>query len=230
MSSDAPTIISKFQAFSQFILENRNTITPRVFSQHYSKFVKKMERDAFCSESEKLAETLCTTEGNNFAGIIYSTLCKLTEFFPNELENFALKGYEVAKANGDYVHMMARLNNLRKVYINRPDKLYNYIQVLYKQEKCLKQLTNHYDECMESYNSIIRNPATKEQYTDMLAHVQTEIAKLTRKKHPHDAMRKLLSAREIFYTQNDEKSLQYVDFLISEIGTFCPDAVKVNIS
>lgn len=210
-------IILKFKNFSEFILANRKTVSPRVFSQHYSPFIRAMKRDEFCAESEKLATALTKENENGFAGIIYSTLCKVTEFFPNELEKFALKGYEVAKSNGDYVHMMARLNNLRKVYANRPDRLYDYIQTLYKQEKCLKQLTRHYEECVQGFQSVIRKPATLEQYESMLAYVQTEIAKLTKRKHPYDALNKLMSARHIFEQQNNTQSIKYIDMLISEI-------------
>lgn len=210
-------ILIKFKNFSDFILANRKSVSPRVFSEHYSTFVKKMKPDEFCSESEKLATALTKHNENGFAGIIYSTLCKVTEFIPNELEKFALKGYEVAQSNGDYVHMMARLNNLRKVYNGRPEKLYNYVQTLYKQEKCLKQLTRHYDECIQDFQSVIRQPASQEQYEQMLAYVQTEIGKLTRKKHPNDALNKLMSARHIFEKQNNTRSVNYINMLISEI-------------
>lgn len=210
-------ILAKFRNFSEFIVANRKSVSPRIFSQEYGTFVKSMKVDEFCAESEKLATALRNQNENGFAGIIYSTLCKVTEFIPNELEKFALKGYEVAQANGDYVHMMARLNNLRKVYDGRPEKLYDYIQTLYKQEKCLKQLTKHYEECVTNFQSVIRKPASQEQYEKMLAYVQTEIAKLTKKKHPNDALNKLMSARHIFEKQNNEQSLKYIDMLINEI-------------
>lgn len=219
-------ILLKFKNFSEFILANKKSVSPRVFSQQYSPFVRIMKRDEFCTESEKLATALTKENENGFAGIIYSTLCKVTEFFPNELEKFALKGYEIAQSNGDYVHMMARLNNLRKVYDGRPEKLYDYVQTLYKQEKCLKQLTRHYDECVRDFQSVIREPATLEQYEGMLAYVQTEIGKLTKKKHPNDALNKLLSARHIFEKQNNIRSVNYIDMLIGEIRT--PQRLNVH--
>ena len=51
----------------------------------------------------------------------------------------------------------------------------------------------------------------------MLAYVQTEIGKLTRKKHPNDAKRKLLSAREYFVENNNEQSVRYIDLLLGKI-------------
>ena len=76
---------------------------------------------------------------------------------------------------------------------------------------------NNYEECVTNFQSVIRKPASQEQYEKMLAYVQTEIAKLTKKKHPNDALNKLMSARHIFEKQNNEQSLKYIDMLINEI-------------
>lgn len=213
--------INEFRSFSNFVLVNNKKFTPRVFSEEFGKvqrgFLAGNDKDVFCSEADNFAEKLSAQNNNDFAGIIYSGLCKLTEFYPPALERYALKGYEVAKINGDYVHMMARLNDLRKIYMNKPDKLYDYIQVLYKQEKCLRQLAKHYDTAVESFQSVSRKPAKKEDYEQMLGYVQTEIAKLTKKKHPNDARRKLLSAREIFEKFHNNPSIKYIDMLLSEI-------------
>ena len=213
--------VSEFRSFSEFVLTNNKKFTPRVFSEEFGKvqrgFLAGNDRDVFCSEAGNFAEKLAAQNNNDFAGIIYSGLCKLTEFYPPVLEKYALKGYEAAKANGDYVHMMARLNDLRKIYMNKPDKLYDYIQVLYKQEKCLRQLARHYDTAVESFQTVSRKPAKKEDYEQMLGYVQTEIAKLTRKKHPNDAMRKLLSAKEIFEKSGNKPSIKYIDMLLRDI-------------
>jgi hypothetical protein len=113
--------------------------------------------------------------------------------------------------------MMARLNNLRKIYYGNHNKLGDYVNVLYKQEKCLKELTNHYDTATENYHSIIRKPASKRDYSIMLAHVQTEIGKLTKKRYPQDAKAKLLSARKTFEKEKNYQSVNYIDMLLNEI-------------
>lgn len=180
--------------------------------------MKAKQGDFFCTQADELAEKLIESSNNDFAGIIMSKLCKITEFLPDKLERFAKKGYAIAKSNGDYVHMMARLNNLRKVYQGRYDRLYDYIQVLYKQEKCLKEMTNHYDSAVGTYKSIVRNAASCREYENMLAYVQTEIGKLTRKKYPHDAQSKLLNARQIFEKRGNHQSVGYIDMLLDKIS------------
>ncbi len=91
--------------------------------------------DTFCLEADILASKMIEENNIDFAGIILSSLCKITQFIPEQLENFALKGLHVARINKDPIHIMARLNDLRKLYFRRPEKLYEYVQVLYQQEK-----------------------------------------------------------------------------------------------
>lgn len=51
----------------------------------------------------------------------------------------------------------------------------------------------------------------------MLAHVQTEIGKITKRKHPVEAKERLLSARETFETRGYEQNVQYIKMLLDEI-------------
>ncbi len=209
------------ETFSRFVLGNSKNITPRLFSKNLgeirSSYFAKGKVDEFCSKASSLARTLTEQNDNDFAGIIMSSLSKVERLPIKTSEKIALQGYEIAKANGDYIHMMSRLNDLRKLYYRRPDKLYNYINVLYKQEKCLKHLSKHYDEAIAGYKTVSREAASQYDYTQMLGYVQTEIGKLTKAKHPHDALRKLLSARQIFELSGNKRSLSYIDMLISEI-------------
>ncbi len=207
--------------FSKFIQNNRGQVSPQVFAEEFGKvqrqYLAAKQKDSFCSEAEILAGRMLEAQNNDFAGIILSNLCKITQYIPELLEGFAKKGFIVAKANRDPVHMMARLNDLRKIYYRRPDKLYQYIQVLYKQEKCLKELTRNYDRAVSSYQTVSRQAAPKRDYELMLAHVQTEIGKITKRKHPHDAETKLLSARETFEKRGYRQNVEYIDMLLDEI-------------
>lgn len=220
MGSNAVKFAKHLETFTDFIQQNRQNLTPQKFSKKFIKLQNsisnRQEQDLFFLESDKLAQTFVEQKEGDIASIIYSTLCRMTEFIPNQLERFAQKGYEVAKTKGDNIHMMARLNNLRKVYYRRPDKLKQYLNVLYNQEACLANITQNYEQTVSGYQSLIRKPATREQYEQMLAHVQTEIAKLTKRKHPQEALEKLLSAREIFQQRGNNQSVSYIDMLIKE--------------
>ncbi len=209
-----------FDNFSKFIAENADNITPTQFSKEVTNIqkssIRELGRDEFCAQANIIAKDLVGKDKLDFASIIYSTLCKITEFFPEQLETFAKEGYKIAEAKGDLVHMMARLNNLRKVYYRRPDKVFQYIQVLKKQESCLLKIIQNYDRVRTSGNYIIKSPAKKEQYEQMLGFVQTELAKLTKRKHPEQALQRLYSAKQIFEQSGNTRHLQYIDMLISE--------------
>lgn len=214
-------VIPDFKKFSEFVLQNQKQMSPLVFSQQLGEmqrgYLMAKQRELFCQEADKLADKLVEAENGNFAGIIYSSLTKLTEFFPKELEVYAKKGAKVAEVNGDYLHLMARLNNLRKVYIDRYDQLYNYINTLFAQEKCLRKITSSYDSITQQYKTVTRKAAPKETYENMLACVRTELAKLIWKKHPHQAEQKFLDARKIFEKNGQKQSLEYIDFMLSKI-------------
>lgn len=209
------------EKFSRFIQENKERISPQIFAEEFGKvqrfYLSSKQRDTFCFEAEVLAEKMIEDKNPDFAGIILSSLCKLTQYIPELLEIFATRGYYVAKSNSDTVHMMARLNDLRKIYYRVPDKLSQYLKVLYKQEKCLKELTRNYDKAVNSYQTVSRHAAQKRDYELMLAHVQTEIGKITKRKHPVEAKERLLSARETFETSGYEQNVQYIKMLLDEI-------------
>ncbi len=112
--------------------------------------------------------------------------------------------------------MMARLNSLRKIYYRKHNKLREYIQVLYKQEKCLKYLTENYEAATQGYHSLLRAPASKKEYLQMLAHVQVEISKITKRLHPQEAIDRLNSAEEIFHSLGNNLHDDYISMLISE--------------
>lgn len=207
-----------FRSFSKFVLENERMITPRVLSEHFINFQKSLERsaevDEFCREADDLASKLFQDEKMDLAGIIYSGLCKMGG---RDMQVFAQKGYEVAEANGDYIHMMARLNDLRRVYYRDPSKVNEYVRVLYKQEKCLKHLTRNYDEDVKNFHSVIRRPGSFVEYETMLAHVRTDIGKLTWRKHPNDARHKLLLAKATFDKIGYTDSSKYIENLLKKI-------------
>lgn len=213
--------IPTIENFSIFLKEKKGKISPETFADEFGKirkhYLASRQSDTFCLEADILASKMIEENNIDFAGIILSSLCKITQFIPEQLENFALKGLHVARINKDPIHIMARLNDLRKLYFRRPEKLYEYVQVLYQQEKCLKELTRNYDNSVKSFHTLARNAAPRKDYKLMLAHVQTEIGKITKRKHPLDAKSKLISAREIFNTRGYQKNVAYIDMLLNEI-------------
>lgn len=197
------------------------TVSKRWFSNEFKEiqrnYISQGQIKSFCKEADILADKLIEHKKHDFAGIIMSALCKLTQYFPERLEPIAIKGYKIAEALGDNIHMLARLNDLRKIYYKNPNRLYDYVQVLYKQEKCLKQITRNYEISTQKFCTVDRQAASKEEYERMLAFVQTDIGKITKRKHPNDARQKLLSARKIFEKNGNKQHIDYINMLLGEI-------------
>lgn len=224
-------IITNLSQFGKYISANRSKIDNQIFADKFGKvervYYKNHQRDIFCQEADELADKYTAEQELDFAGIIMSRLCWLNEFIPENLEYFASKSYNISKLRGDFIHMMARLNSLRKIYDGDKNRLFDYIQVLYKQEKCLKQITNHYEESVSSFRTVNRQTATKQSYERMLAHIQLEIAKLTKRKHPIDARNKILSAMQIFEREKNNSAINYAKKLLHDIDT---DLQRKNFS
>lgn len=226
-----PALLRKIQIpevgrLADYVIQNNRHISPKFLSKEFLTMQDKYADryyDTFCHDADVMAKCLEHGKNPELPGIIYSAMCKLTEYFPRQLEYFAKKGYQIAERNGDYIHMMARLNDLNKVYKNRPDKLMQYIDVLYGQERCLKELCYNYDNAVSTFRSVSRLPAPRESYYLMLANTQTELAKLIRRKHPDQAERKLLSARNIYSRdkiespEKNQASINYIDMNLRKI-------------
>lgn len=208
-------------SFAKFVQANKRQISPSIFADEFGKikkyYIKNNQQDLFCRESDTFAETLLQDQQNDFAGIIMSYLCKINEFIPERLECYAQKGLEIAKKNDDPIHIMARLNDLRKVYYRRYDKLRNYISVIKSQEKVLEELIVEYDMISQRHHTVSRKIAPKKDYELMLAHVRTEIGKLTKKYQPVEAKEKLIAAQATFKERGYNKNVEYINLLLSEI-------------
>ena len=216
-----PPFISDIKQFGKYIVSHKKGVTLDFFAQEFGKLRTLYERnhqeDYFCQQADILADKLVQRDRLDFAGIVMSTLCKVNEYFPHNLEYFAQKGYDISRMNGDYVHMMARLNDLRKIYSKKPDRLLEYLDVLYEQERCLKHVTMNYRDSVASYRTISRKASPRQSYEMMLAFIQTEIAKLTRRKHPESAMYKLQSAMRIFEKNQSYDNANYTELLMRKI-------------
>ena len=218
-------LTSEFNLFGDFVMKNRRTLTPRIFQKELFKmkelYLENNSRKWFCEEADNLAQQLHENGASDLSGVIYSTLVKLCELHPTHMQKYAMRGLEVARSQGDNVHIVARLNDMRKLYDRTPGKFHDYINVLYAEEHYLRKLAFNYDEAIKTYSTIERKPATKEEYTRLLAFIQTEIAKLTWRRHPVEALVRFVQARYIFRTSGDKQCyIDYTNKMVRQVRQF----------
>ena len=210
-----------FRKFSKFIFSNQEKITPNFFATELrsikNDYMLANERQLFCQRADRLAEQLESVQNRNFAGIVYSLLAKITEPFPKELEYYAYKGYKAAQRNNDPIHMLARLNDIRRLIYCQPARLHDYVNILFEQERCLKTITSSYDKVVGQFHTISRPQAPRKDYETMLAYIQTELSKLIWKKEPDLALKKLKSAQDIFRRTGEKGNREYITLLMCRI-------------
>ncbi len=208
--------------FSRYVLENRDVISNKTFAKQlcllgnsYRK--TRLTEDIFSREADMLADELFDLNKFDFVSIIMSTLCKINRYRMDALEFFARKGLSIAEIQGDYVHMVARLNDLRSIYFNNPAYKNEYLHVLQKEEKYLKIITEHYDAAQQSFRTSGHKMAPLETYELMLAQIQADQAKYIKNCNPQEAKKKLISALRLFNKHKVKKPIPYIAHIYTDI-------------
>ena len=116
----SPEVLNgKFNQFSRMMIRGQHRDTTYVVSQlkQYEKQYKKLNLlDVFSENIAGLADALHHRGLDDFAGILYSHLVKLSNISPKQREVFAQRALEVAQNQGDLLHTLARIVDLKKVY------------------------------------------------------------------------------------------------------------------
>lgn len=232
--------ISRLRKFSSLVSRNQESLTPRVFkevlSETFGRDLKYVElEENFLREYSELAGSFAKDKGTqDFTGIMYDVVLKAVPISHQMKAQMGFGAYDFAMARGDYIHAMSFANMVRGSLKNVQDKdaFYLYLQALYKQEKALKKIGTDYAGSVKNFATIDKTPRLREDYMKMLAFVQTDIAKITWRKHPHDAQRKLLSARAIYSVnpQENRSSLEYIDRLLSDINGALVEGAPANVT
>ena len=214
--------IVSIKNFSRFVLENQDKITNKSFAKQFSRLGKSYgdisaTGDIFSREADMLADELFDMGNFDFVSIIMSTLCKTNKYRSDALEFFAKKGLSIAEIKGDYVHMVARLNDLRNIYFNNPEFKNEYIHVLRKEEKYLTIITQSYENAQKSFGTCGHKMAPLETYELMLAQIQADLAKYIKNCDPQEAKKKLTSALRLFNKYGVQKPVKYIAHIYVEI-------------
>lgn len=208
--------------FCKYVADTRNNVSRRFFAGEFGRiknaYLRNGQEDTFCFETDRLADRLMRNNNFDFVGIIMSALCKINENLPHNLEYFAKKGYAASCQNGDFIHAVARLNDLKRIYMGNPRKRAEYLQVLYKQEQFLQEMVQNYTGTVSSFCTIKRAAAPKDTYEQMLAYTKTEISKLTYRSNPREAMTKLNRAMQIFKKADNTHGWNYATLIVRNIA------------
>ncbi len=181
-------------------------------------FVAQNDLQTMNKGSNRLAELFVNKGYNNIAGIIYSFLIKLNKDNPTEIENLATKALAIAKRYNDPVHIMARCNDLRKIYsITEPqsDKL---LKILYTEKRALASICKNYNNAQNRFQTLETKLKPLENYEILLGKVKLQIAEIIKDKSPKEALEEATEAYKILKKHGIANLLTKNETLLSELS------------
>ena len=167
-------------------------------------------KDIFNKKFRVLAETLVTSNKDNFAGVVYDFLIKHNESNVKLVQDFATCGLKIAKRLNDPVQIATRANDLRDVYKIFPPENEKFISVLYDEKRALHKIVTDYD----SIKKVNKNIVSKEEYQLLLADVKVDIG--MRHKDAKLAKQELIEARDIYAQQGLVKKVDRLNGLLNK--------------
>ena len=226
ISQTSPEVLScKFDRFSKMMMRGQHRDTTYVVSQlkQYEKQYKKLGMlDIFSDNISKLADGLHHRGMDDFAGIIYSNLVKMPNISPKQREIFAQRALEVAQNQGDSLHTLARIVDLKKVYQKNGRKR-QVIDTLFLEEKQLMSIIKDFEKSKGSYKTYARMASSLETYELRLAMARLDIAKGLMNSNPLAAERKIQYAIPVFEKFGRDKEVQFANTLLGQLS------LKVNV-
>lgn len=182
--------------------------------------------ETMCEKLSELATTFVQLKKVDFAGMIYSKLVKLEQIPFSIKEQLILKAIEVAKLQEDKIHMVSRLEDLRRFYENQQDNIKS-LKILTREENVLKDIICDFETAKKNFKSIVYQTSKVENFEQLLASVQIDIAKITMMQKPKKSIQKLNSAIEILERVGDKEHYEYAKKLLDK-ATFYRNAKKIS--
>ena len=183
-----------------------------------NEFKNKSQIDLMNKNIKRFAETLVSLGNGTLASIIYSLLIKLNLDNPKLLEGLALNGLAIAKRFNDPIHIMARCEDLRRLYVTNGVQDEKFVKVLYEEKRALNSICTNYERAQGRYKSIRREMKPLKNYQIMLGAIKIQIAKAIKDKSPKDAMQELKSAYELLKIDGDKKFINEIPPLLDELA------------
>ena len=204
------------------IVSNNNDVDANSFSGELKCFLNKYtdsnETNKMNNKFVAFAERLVSLGKDSLAGIIYSFLIKANSNNPALVERFAINGLAIAKRFNDPVHIMARCENLRRIYSVSEPQSEKMLKVLYEEKRALNDISKNYQGAQNRFQSVTSEMKPLENYQIMLSAIKIQIAKIIKKSKPDEAIKELKEAKELLGKDKNGELIQEVEKLLSEIS------------
>lgn len=203
------------------IISRTEKITPDSFfgklNMISTKFLNENKTDTLNKKCKYLAEKLVGLGDGKLAGIIYSLLIKINSDNIKMVEQLATNGLAIAKRFHDPVHIMARCEDLRKIYSITEPQSNRLVKVLYEEKRALNNICKDYSGAQNRFMSISKKMKPLQNYQIMLCRIKIQLAKIIKDSDPNNAIYELESAHEILSKYKKGKYLQEIEALLKEL-------------
>lgn len=203
------------------IVSKKEDIEPSTFTDSlnklFDKFISNNKIEKMNKNCTKLAEKLVGFGNGKLAAIIYSALIKANSNNPELVEQFATNGLAIAKRFHDPVHIMARCDDLRKIYSIKSPNSEKLLRILYEEKRALNEISNNYEGAKNRFNSLSRKMKPVENYKIMLAAIKIQIAKIIKSSKPKGSIQELQESYGILTKIEKGKYTEEIEKLLSEL-------------
>lgn len=185
----------------------------------FNRFIDQNQLDKINKNSQRFAEKLVSLGDGRLAGIIYSLLIKVNASNPELVEHFATNGLAIAKRFHDPVHIMARCEDLRKIYNVSSPQSDKMLKVLYEEKRALNTITKNYKSAQDRFQTISKELKPVDNYKIMQGGIQIQIAKILKNKDKNAAIEELRSAYNLLSSVGKGKYTEDIEKLLDELNT-----------
>lgn len=219
--SDPNKAFDIFESKVTKIVTKKDKVDPSSFfaelNSIFNKFIENNKLDKINKSSVKLAEKLVGLGDGRLAAIIYSLLIKANSNNVQLVEHFATSALAIAKRINDPVHIMARCEDLRKIYSTNCPPSEKLLRILYEEKRALNFITKNYEGAQNRFQTISKQMKPIENYKIMQAGIQIEIAKILKNTNKTDAIIELESAYSLLSNIGQGKYTKEIKKLLREI-------------
>lgn len=208
------TLDKQFFIFTKKTIANKKPDNIYVISQlqKYQSLYRKSGYQAdFLSRLAEFAYNMENNQLLDLAGIVFSRLAKLP-IMPELKEQFLKGGLRVSRKQGDLIHSLARIVDLKKLY-EQNGKTSKRTKMLFQEEQVLENITKNFLDAKDKYKTVAKNPTALNKYKLQLARVKVNIAKTL---STNAARAKFNEALNIYQEIGADEELQFVKKFIAQ--------------
>ena len=217
--ADLRILNTNFQKFRTACIKRQNN-DRNYFVSQLNRFEKKYKQagleNNFAETLFSFAQQMRKYEIKDFPGIIYSIIVKMPFITLERKETFALSALEFAHEQGDSIHALARIVDLKILY-KQSKQNHKYNKMLFQEEKELQKICSDFSNAKENFRTHSKEHNSLNRYQLQLAKTRVDMSKVLLKLDPKRAKKLLKKARITFELQARQKEVEFVDAMLLEI-------------